>query len=154
MSETRSSTGAPGNAASSPGNRQTNPAASSDSVDRLARLRVFLWHKDQLAIAGFLLACLIGMSAFFLHRSHVGDGLIEIDRSGSLNAEFQVDINAAQFGEIVVLPGVGEKLAQTIVEYRQQTGPFDSVESLTQVPGIGEKKLEMLIPFLVPIGSQ
>ena len=94
------------------------------------------------------------MSVFFLHRSSVHNGLIEIDRSGSLDADFQVDINTAQIGEIIVLPGVGEKLAKTIIDYRRQAGPFDSVESITQVPGIGDKKLEALIPYLVPIQSQ
>jgi len=128
------------------------PATSSDA-SLLFRLRVFLWLQHQPAIAGCLLACIAGMSAYFLHLGHVRNGLIEIDRSGSLQAEFQVDINQAQFGEIVVLPGVGEKLAQTIVEYRASNGPFSSVDSLAEVPGIGEKKLEALIPYLVPIDS-
>lgn len=94
------------------------------------------------------------MSFFFLYRSHISNGLIDIDRSGSLDAEFQVDINSAEIGEIVVLPGVGEKLAKTIVEYRRDTGPFDSIQSITEVPGIGEKKLEALLPYLAPIQSQ
>jgi len=137
--------------ASSEDASESDRATGSDHL--LSRLRIFLWFKDQPAIAVLLLACLVGMSAFFVHRSYIHNGLIDIDRSGSLNADYQVDINSAQFGEIVVLPGVGEKLAQTIVEYRQRRGPFSSVESLTQVPGIGEKKLEVLIPFLVPIES-
>ena len=134
---------------------QANPADAADASEPLlARLKVILWPQHQRAIAGLLLACLVGMTAFFLHRSHVRNGLIEIDRSGSLAADFQVDINTAQFGEIVVLPGVGEKLAKTIVDYRQQAGPFNSVQSITKVPGIGDKKLEALIPYLVPIESQ
>ena len=131
---------------------QANRAVTSESW--LARLRIILWPQHQPAIAGLLLACLIGMSAFFLHRNHVHNGLIEIDRSRSLNADFQIDINTAQIGEIIVLPGVGEKLAKTIVDYRRLSGPFNSVESITQVPGIGDKKLEALIPYLVPIQSQ
>ena len=135
---------------------EPQPAAVSASPQDdsfLYRLRLFLWVQHQPAIAGLLLACIVGMSAYFVHRNHVHNGLIEIDRSGSLQAEFQVDINEAQFGEIVILPGVGEKLAQTIVDHRQQAGPFDSVQSLTQVPGIGEKKLEALIPFIAPIAD-
>jgi len=114
-------------------------AVTSRDESFLFRLRVFLWLQHQPAIAGLLLACIVGMSAYFLHRSHVRNGLVEIDRSGSLKAEFQVDINQAQFGEIVILPGVGEKLAQTIVEYRTSSGPFSSIDSLTEVPGIGER---------------
>ena len=141
-------------ATSSPDHGDRHPDSANSLESMFAHLRIILWPKDQLAIAGLLLVCLIGMSVFFLHRSYVQNGLIEIDRSGSLEADFQVDINTAQFGEIVVLPGVGEKLARTIVEHRHRSGPFNSVESITQVPGIGDKKLEALIPYLAPIQSQ
>jgi len=117
----------------------------------LVRLRLFLWAQHQPWIAGLLLLCLVGMSAYFIHRSIVHRGLIEIDRSGSLEANFQVDINQAELGEIVVLPGVGEKLAQAIVEHRAQQGPFESFDGLTEVPGIGQQKLKKLIPYLAPI---
>ena len=153
MSENRSvDSSASSNTAASHCDQGEHRTLASDPL--LARLRIILWPKHQPSIAGLLLACLIGMSVFFLHRSYVHNGLIEIDRSGSLEADFQVDINTAQFGEIVVLPGIGEKLAKTIVDYRHHAGPFNSVESITQVPGIGDKKLEKLIPYLVPIQSQ
>jgi competence ComEA-like helix-hairpin-helix protein len=119
----------------------------------ISRLRVVLWQRHQRYIARLLLACLIGMSVFFLIRAQTLKGLIDIDHEGPLHAEFQVDINTAQLGEIVVLPGVGTKLAQAIVEHRQHEGPFENLESLRDVPGIGEKKLEGLRPFLLPIQS-
>lgn len=152
MSEKRSSTGDLC-ASDSSFNAEGSFTVAESNESLLARLKIYLWFRHQPAIAGLLLACLIGMSVYFVHRSHVHNGLIDIDRSGSLQADFKVDINEAQFGEIIVLPGVGEKLAQTIVEHRRQTGPFDSVESLTRVPGIGEKKLEAMLPYLVPIKS-
>ena len=93
-----------------PANEPQPAAVSASPQDDsfLYRLRLFLWVQHQPAIAGLLLAYIVGMSAYFVHRNHVHNGLIEIDRSGSLQAEFQVDINEAQFGEIVILPGVGE----------------------------------------------
>ena len=127
------------------------PCSARSSEPLMSRLRLVLWDHHQKYIATLLFACLVGMSVFFLLRAQTNRGLIDVDRAERQSAEFKVDINEAQFGEIVILPGVGEKLAQTIVEYRQQSGPFDSVESLTQVPGIGEKKLEALIPYLAPI---
>ena len=55
-----------------------------------------------------------------------------------------VDINKATAEQLESLPGVGEKLAQRIVEYREQQGPFGSVEELMNVRGIGEKSFEKL----------
>ena len=54
----------------------------------------------------------------------------------------RLDLNRATAEELRLLPGIGEKLSQAIVEYREQNGPFDNVDALTRVPGIGEKKLE------------
>lgn len=57
----------------------------------------------------------------------------------------KVDINAASVQELSsVLPGIGDTLAQRIVEYREQNGPFRSAEELMEVPGIGEKTFEAI----------
>lgn len=52
-----------------------------------------------------------------------------------------LDLNSATAKELQKLPGIGEKLAQAIVDFREQNGPFQTVEDLLQVPGIGEKRL-------------
>jgi len=53
-----------------------------------------------------------------------------------------LDLNAAGVDELTALPGIGPAIAERIVAYRAETGPFTSVEELTEVKGIGEKKLE------------
>ena len=55
-----------------------------------------------------------------------------------------VNINTASTSELEKLPGIGPALAQRIVEYRDSHGPFASVDALTDVPGIGQAKLEAL----------
>jgi len=50
-----------------------------------------------------------------------------------------VNINTAIAAEFDALPGVGAKTAALIVEYRQKNGPFNKVEELMNVRGIGEK---------------
>ena len=51
-----------------------------------------------------------------------------------------VDINRADADEIASLPGVGDILAERIVDYRMQNGPFRSADDLLKVAGIGEGK--------------
>lgn len=55
-----------------------------------------------------------------------------------------VQVNRATAAELESLPGVGPVLAQRIVSYRDDNGPFSSVEDLLGVPGIGESKLAAL----------
>lgn len=55
-----------------------------------------------------------------------------------------VNINTAAAEELEQLSGVGPVLAQAIVDYREEHGPFRSVEELTNVSGIGEGKLNAI----------
>ena len=55
-----------------------------------------------------------------------------------------LDLNRATAQELTTLPGIGEVLAQRIVDYREAHGPFRSVDELIAVEGIGEGKLEKL----------
>ena len=47
-----------------------------------------------------------------------------------------VDLNTADLSALCTLPGVGEKRAQTILDYRMQNGPFERVEDAANVPGL------------------
>ena len=52
-----------------------------------------------------------------------------------------VNINTAASAELETLPGVGPALAGRIIAWRDQNGPFRSVDELLAVSGIGEKTL-------------
>lgn len=54
------------------------------------------------------------------------------------------ELNAMDAKGLEQLNGVGPVLAQRILEYRQANGPFESVDELNQVKGIGPKKLEKI----------
>lgn len=60
----------------------------------------------------------------------------------------KVNLNAASAQQLEELPGVGPKLAARIVEYRQKSGAFKSIQDLMNVKGIGEKNFEKLQGFL------
>jgi len=59
-------------------------------------------------------------------------------------ADGRVRINQAGPVELEQLPGVGPVLAQRIFEYREAHGPFQTIEDLLSVPGVGEGKLEAI----------
>lgn len=59
-----------------------------------------------------------------------------------------IELNRATEEELVVLPGIGESLANRIVEYRRAKRGFSSLEELMEVKGIGRKKYEMLKRFI------
>lgn len=53
-----------------------------------------------------------------------------------------VDINSADQAALEALPGVGPVLARRIIAWREEHGPFPSVEVLLQVEGIGQATLD------------
>jgi competence protein ComEA len=61
----------------------------------------------------------------------------------SLSLAEVVDINTADVAALDEnISGVGPKLAEAIVSFREENGPFTSVDDLTRVKGIGPKMVE------------
>lgn len=65
----------------------------------------------------------------------------------------KVNINSADASQLALLPRVGPSIAQRIVEYRKQNGPFKKPEDLMLVRGIGEKTYELLKPYVATAGE-
>jgi competence protein ComEA len=97
-------------------------------------LRRFYMSKVRIVVSGI---------AFFLFSlgiyAHAAHGVI--------------NINKATKEELMILPGIGEKISKNIVSYRQANGPFKSVDDLTRVKGITRKKLDKIRQFLVLDGQ-
>jgi competence protein ComEA len=60
----------------------------------------------------------------------------------------KVNLNTADAAALDTLPKVGPVLAQRIVDWRKEHGPFKSVEELDAVDGVGPKMLEALLPLV------
>ena len=65
----------------------------------------------------------------------------------------KININAASVEQLEMLPGIGTKTAQSIVEFRSQNGPFKKVEDLISVKGIGDKTLEGVKSYIILEGN-
>ena len=71
------------------------------------------------------------------------------DGNAPAACEVSVNINAADVEDLKTLPGIGDVLAQRIVDYRNLHGGFASVEELEDIKGIGEKTLVKVAPCVV-----
>jgi competence protein ComEA len=59
-----------------------------------------------------------------------------------------IDINHADEAQLLLLPGVGPALARRIVAYRNANGPYESIDTLNAVSGIGPKTVSRLRPYI------
>jgi comEA protein len=83
------------------------------------------------------------------HKSHVNDSSKEVAErpsSHKKSKEFagKININTASVDELVSLPRIGPVTAKAIVEDRKKNGPFENIDDLTRVRGIGDKTVENL----------
>lgn len=99
---------------------------------------------------GILLGTFIGRNT----RGTVVD--LSVDEAQNIETTVQtihkLNINAASADQLDVLPGIGKTLADRIIAYRMENGPFRSVDELLFVDGIGEKTLHE-IQHLIDVGE-
>lgn len=113
-----------------------------------------------LSVEVFALALLLG---FFLGRNSA-DSPVQISKlpdatSASSETEPEetigkININTADLEELQKLPSIGPVLAQRIIDYRNEHGPFTSVSELTSVSGIGLDRLDKIMDYATVGGTQ
>ena len=64
------------------------------------------------------------------------------DGSGSGDIPVRININTATVSELDLLPGVGEVIAERIVGFRKENGPFRSVDDLIHVEGVSDRTID------------
>lgn len=73
-------------------------------------------------------------------------------RPDSLLEGERINVNTAGYYDLMRLPGIGEKRARAILDWRREHGGFSAPEQLLEIRGIGEKILEGLLPY-IELGS-
>lgn len=73
------------------------------------------------------------------------------DRASDLDqyTDLKISINDCTIEELILLPGIGEKTAVSIIDYRNKVGKFKKADDLLEVSGIGTKKLEKIKNYLI-----
>jgi competence protein ComEA len=72
------------------------------------------------------------------------EGVAPAPVTGGAVAGGLVNVNSAIATELEELPGIGEVIAQRIIDYRTENGPFATVDELLDVSGIGDAILESI----------
>lgn len=62
---------------------------------------------------------------------------------------FHIDLNTATLGELQTLPGIGPKLAESIIQYRDDHAPINNFDEIMNVRGIGIKRYSTLKPYFI-----
>lgn len=86
-------------------------------------------------------------------ETRADEGTEEDPNGDEPEASGLIDLNTATLEELQTLNGIGEVLAQRIIDYRRSHGPFTCVDDLLSVKGIGEATLKKLLPYVTVSGQ-
>jgi len=121
------------------------------SADKSTTRWVWLRRADQTFVMVVVACFLLVAAGHWTYRVQHRKDLIEIDKAPPLQATFEVDVNSADWPELVQLPGVGETTARKIVEVRDADGRFVSLDDLQRrVHGVGPRLVAEIAPFISP----
>lgn len=119
-----------------------SPSPASASRDRFAA-----WPRQvqlaTMALAGFFVAILLTRG-----QSYWSTTTRPLQLDNDLPLRFQLDLNEADRATLLQIPGVGEKMADRIITFREANGPFHSLQQLLEIQGIGSATLERLRPWV------
>ena len=112
--------------------------------------------KTEWLLLGLTGVFLCGLLALFFHDRTETAGIetaVEVPQEELRPDLTPLDLNTAGAEALAELPGIGEELARRVVEYREENGPFETLEDIMLVPGIGEGKFAALEGWIAVNGE-
>lgn len=103
-------------------------------------------------------SCIAFTGGFFIGRNQnrtpvqVGQVSSTATTGNSDTVSEKVNINTATLEQLQALPEIGPKLAQRIIDYRQEHGDFEKAADLANVEGIGAKILDAILDHITTGG--
>ncbi len=108
-------------------------------------LKIFEFSRKESLAAFFLITTiLIGTGIKYSIDQHWWLPETEVVDTDPESIKLKIDLNRAEWYELIILPGIGEKKARAIVEYRKEAGRFKTIEQLCEVSGIGTKTVKKI----------
>jgi competence protein ComEA len=104
------------------------------------------WPRSAQVTAAFIIGAVTALLTINALGYWRGSKPSELER-GVIPA-YRIDLNAADRAELLQLPGVGPAIADRLESYRREHGPFQSVDELTRVQGVGPTTRERLRPWV------
>lgn len=119
-----------------------------------------MFKKPEQTVLLLIAVLFFGLMVGILIGRHTGQNQYRLSDSDVTNTEQakesqtettptgKLNINVATAKELAMLPGIGDAYAQRIIEYRENNGPFLSINDLMNVKGIGEKRFASISDYI------
>jgi competence ComEA-like helix-hairpin-helix protein len=143
-------------------NRKSNSKVGRGIILKLSlteRVAVIVALCFVVLLAGYLIGSARQSAGFTVYAARrpdsaaVGESSEPVyeDGLGGDVSSFPININSAPAGELMRLPGIGQALADRIIEYREQSGVFQSAEDIMNVKGIGQSKYDAIKDLITTV---
>jgi competence ComEA-like helix-hairpin-helix protein len=104
-----------------------------------------LTRQEKQVVLFLISIAFVGISINFLVKRYSSLKVI-----ANLYQDFgRINLNSADKYLLISVPGIGEKLAKRIIEYREEQGRFNEIEELKQVKGMTDYRYDKLKDFFI-----